>query len=82
MTSDNSDYEFMRKWIGMLTEYDGTLDPLERRNRFARKFRVLACRGLEGEYYHAVFLGQREFFSEMGFWDVRKYADLAPGGSA
>jgi hypothetical protein len=82
MNTDSSDYEFMRKWIGMLTEFDATLDPLERRNRFARKFRVLACRGLEQEYYTEVFLGQREFFPAMGFWDTRQYETLPQGGTA
>jgi hypothetical protein len=70
---DESDYNFMRKWIGLLTEPDGCIDPLERRNRFARRFRVLACNGMDTEGYTIVFNGQKEFFADMTFWDRRQY---------
>lgn len=81
MKSDDREYSLTRYWVGLLTEPDGCLDPLGRRNRHLRKCRVMASWGMTLDEKADLYRAQQEFFPELSIFGVRRWLQ-APGGRA
>ena len=65
MNPDHVAYSAVRANLGIFTEFDGCLDPIERRNRHLRKCRVMAGAGLSHADYCAMFSEQKLEFPQL-----------------
>jgi hypothetical protein len=70
-----TDYEFIRQWLGLFTEPDHN-DPRNARNRWLRRQRVMAVRGMSPGEHAALFEAQREFAPEVSCFDRTVFVEI------